>query len=54
MIGGQVSAGAIVTRLIVPSIVNLLVPLVMAGFLLRGKPLIAPKNRSWNRPHHRV
>lgn len=42
-IGGQVSAGAIVTRLIVPSIVNLLVPLVMAGFLLRGKPLIGPE-----------
>lgn len=41
-IGGQISAGAIVTRLIVPSIVNLLVPLLIVSLILRGRPLVVP------------
>lgn len=41
-IGGQVTTGAIVTKLIVPSIVNMLVPLAIVSWVLKGKPIVAP------------
>ena len=41
-IGGQVTTEAIVTRLIVPSLVNLAVPLAMVAWLLRGREVVAP------------
>lgn len=40
-IGGQVTSLAIVTRLIVPSLVNMLVPLAIVAYGLRGKPIVA-------------
>jgi Na+/H+ antiporter NhaD/arsenite permease-like protein len=42
-IGGQVTTGVIVTKLIVPSLVNMLVPLAIVGAGLRGKPIIGQK-----------
>jgi Na+/H+ antiporter NhaD/arsenite permease-like protein len=41
-IGGQVTTGAIVTRLILPSLVNALVPLAIVAWTVRGKPIVAP------------
>ncbi len=41
-IGGQVSAGAIVVKLIVPSLVNAAVPLAIIAYIVRGRPVIAP------------
>lgn len=41
-IGGQVTTTAIVTRLIVPSLVNMLVPLAIVAWTLRGKPVVGP------------
>lgn len=41
-IGGQVSTIAIVTKLILPSLVNALVPLTIVGIKLRGRPIVAP------------
>lgn len=41
-IGGQVTAIEIMKGLFLPSLVNLLVPLVITAFILRGKPVIAP------------
>ena len=41
-IGGQVSAGAIVTKLIVPSLVNLAAPLAVVSWTLRGRRVITP------------
>src|SRR5687768_11575193 len=40
-IGGQVTSTAIVTRLFVPSLVNMLVPLAIVAWSLRGKPIVA-------------
>nr|WP_166181117.1 sodium:proton antiporter NhaD [Altererythrobacter segetis] len=42
-IGGQVTTVPIVTRLIVPSLVNMLVPLAIVAWTLRGKPIVAPE-----------
>lgn len=41
-IGGQVTTGAIVSRLFLPSAVNLLVPLAIVAWQLKGKPIAAP------------
>jgi len=41
-IGGQITAWSIVHSLILPSIVNLLVPLAYCAWLLRGKPVVPP------------
>lgn len=41
-IGGQVTTGAIVARLFLPSLVNALVPLAIVAWQLRGKPILAP------------
>ena len=41
-IGGQVTAGGIIKALILPSAVNLLVPLGIASLALRGRPLVPP------------
>ncbi len=42
-IGGQVTALAIVTKLIAPSLVNMVVPLAIVAWGLRGKPIVAPE-----------
>ncbi|WP_095012948.1 sodium:proton antiporter NhaD [Tsuneonella mangrovi] len=42
-IGGQVTTTAIVTKLILPSLANMLVPLAIVGYSLRGKPVLAPE-----------
>ena len=42
-IGGQVTTGAIVTKLMLPSLVNMLVPLAIVGTGMRGKPIVGPK-----------
>lgn len=41
-IGGQVTSLAIVTKLFIPSLVNMLVPLAIVSYGLRGKPVVAP------------
>ena len=41
-IGGQVTTGAMVTKLILPSLVNMLVPLAIVGAGMRGKPIVRP------------
>lgn len=41
-IGGQVTSHAIVTRLIVPSLVNAAVPLAVVAYILRGRAVVAP------------
>ena len=41
-IGGQVTTGAIVGKLFLPSLVCTLVPLALVGRTLRGRPVIAP------------
>ena len=42
-IGGQVTTGAIVTKLFLPSLVCMLVPLIIVGAQLRGQPIVAPE-----------
>jgi Na+/H+ antiporter NhaD/arsenite permease-like protein len=42
-IGGQVTSLAIVTRLIVPSLVNMLVPLAIVAYGVRRRPILAPE-----------
>jgi Na+/H+ antiporter NhaD/arsenite permease-like protein len=42
-IGGQVTTGAIVSKLILPSAVNLLVPLAIVAWRVKGKPIVAPE-----------
>jgi Na+/H+ antiporter NhaD/arsenite permease-like protein len=42
-IGGQVTTVAIVTKLILPSLVNMAVPLAIVSYGLRGKPIVAPE-----------
>jgi Na+/H+ antiporter NhaD/arsenite permease-like protein len=44
-IGGQISPLGIVKGLFLPSLVNLLVPLLVTSFLLRGRPVIAPAQK---------
>ena len=41
-IGGQVSAGAIVAKLILPSLANLAAPLAVVSWTLRGRTVVAP------------
>jgi Na+/H+ antiporter NhaD/arsenite permease-like protein len=41
-IGGQVTTGAIVSRLILPSLVNMLVPLAIVAWTLKGRPIVPP------------
>ena len=42
-IGGQITAGAIMQSLFLPSAVSLLVPLFIAGWMLRGKLVVPPQ-----------
>ena len=42
-IGGRVTTGAIVGKLILPSIANMLVPLAVVAWSQRGKPVVAPE-----------
>ena len=42
-IGGQVTGGAIVTKLFVPSLVNLAAPLAVVSWVLRGRLVVAPE-----------
>lgn len=41
-IGGQITALNIMTELFVPSLINLLVPLAVTAFLLKGRPVVSP------------
>jgi Na+/H+ antiporter NhaD/arsenite permease-like protein len=41
-IGGQVSAPAIISRLFLPSLINMLVPLSVVAWRLRHRPVVAP------------
>lgn len=41
-IGGQITALAIIKGLFLPSLANLIVPLLVVGYTLRGKDIIAP------------
>lgn len=49
-IGGQVTTGAIVSRLILPSLANLAVPLAIVVWGLRGKPIVAPEGGHMDEP----
>jgi len=42
-IGGQITASSIMGALILPSLVNLLVPLALVSYRLRGKTVVEPK-----------
>ncbi|MXO58136.1 sodium:proton antiporter [Altererythrobacter salegens] len=42
-IGGQVTTTAIIGKLILPSLVNMAVPLAIVAYGLRGKPILAPE-----------
>ncbi len=43
-IGGQVSSVNIIKTLLLPSVVNLLVPLLITAYMLRGRPVLAPQS----------
>jgi Na+/H+ antiporter NhaD/arsenite permease-like protein len=47
-IGGQITASSIMGALILPSLVNLLVPLALVSYRLRGKTVVEPQQD----PHH--
>ena len=42
-IGGQVTASAIVTKLILPSLINLAAPLAVVSWVLRGRTVVPPE-----------
>jgi Na+/H+ antiporter NhaD/arsenite permease-like protein len=44
-IGGQISAVAIMKGLFLPSLVNLLVPLIVTSFVLRARAVISPEKK---------
>jgi Na+/H+ antiporter NhaD/arsenite permease-like protein len=43
-IGGQVTTVPIISRLILPSLANMLLPLGVVAWTLRGRPIVAPEN----------
>jgi len=43
-IGGQVTTVPIISRLILPSLANMLLPLGVVAWALRGRPIVAPEN----------
>jgi NhaD family Na+/H+ antiporter len=45
-IGGQITTVAIMKGLFIPSMINLLVPLTVTAFILKGKPVVPPQNKS--------
>lgn len=47
-IGGQITAIAIIKGLIIPSLVNLIVPLSVVAYTLRGKAIISPIKQQQN------
>jgi len=42
-IGGQITAPAIVKGLIIPSLINMLIPLLIVSYLYRGKEIVPPE-----------
>lgn len=48
-IGGQITALNIMERLFIPSIINLLVPLTVTAFILKGKKVVSPAKSSDSR-----
>lgn len=42
-IGGQITALNIMKELFIPSLINLLVPLAVTAFMLKGKPVVSPE-----------
>jgi Na+/H+ antiporter NhaD/arsenite permease-like protein len=53
-IGGQITPLPLMTSLFLPSLVNLLVPLVVVHFILRGKPVLPPLAASDDAPQTSV
>lgn len=47
-IGGQITALAIMKELFLPSVVNMVIPLIVTSYLFRGKTVIAPEKISEN------
>jgi Na+/H+ antiporter NhaD/arsenite permease-like protein len=45
-IGGQITPANIITNLFIPSVVNLLIPLLIFSFMLRGRIVEPPENNS--------
>ena len=45
-IGGQITTLAIMKGVFIPSMINLLVPLTVTAFILKGKPVVPPKARA--------
>jgi NhaD family Na+/H+ antiporter len=45
-IGGQITALNIMKELFMPSMINLLVPLAVTAFLLKGKPVVSPTKQN--------
>ena len=45
-IGGQITSLSIMESLLIPSLINLLVPLLVTSWLLKGKPVVAPTRAS--------
>ena len=45
-IGGQITTLSIMKGLFIPSMINLLVPLAVTAFLLKGRPVVAPQNQA--------
>ena len=51
-IGGQITALAIMKGIFIPSIVNLLIPLIVVTFMLKNKSITAPKTKSNDTVHY--
>jgi Na+/H+ antiporter NhaD/arsenite permease-like protein len=47
-IGGQITALAIIKGVFIPSVVNMVVPLTVISYMLRGKTVVAPEKASEN------
>ncbi len=48
-IGGQITTLSIMKALFIPSLINLLVPLCVTAFLLKGKPVVSPARHELGR-----
>ncbi len=47
-IGGQITALAIIKGVFIPSVVNMVVPLAVISYMLRGKPIVGPEKPAEN------
>ncbi|MBN1387455.1 MAG: sodium:proton antiporter NhaD [Bacteroidales bacterium] len=56
-IGGQVTTGAIITRVIFPSLINMVVPLIILSFMLKGnvtRPVIDDSDNNYTSKRERT